>query len=285
MTELTIGAALQAAYAALSAVSDSPQLDAQVLLEHVLGVSRAILVAFPERVLGAAEAARFETLVARAADGEPIAYLTGARAFFRHEFQVSSAVLIPRPETEHLVEAALVWVAAHVPDSTGLTVVDVGTGSGAIAISLAAALPAANVYALDVSPDALAVARRNAAAVGVHNVTFLEGDLLSPLPEGVAADLLVANLPYIPSAEVDTLAVTRHEPRLALDGGPDGLDLIRQLLGEAAGRLPARCCVLLEIAAGQGQAVQELCQLAFESGTVRVINDYAGHDRVVEVVR
>lgn len=285
MTEVTIGAALQAAYAALSAVSDSPQLDSQMLLDHLLDVGRAVLVAFPERLLTAEQAARFEALVARAAQGEPIPYLIGMRAFFRHDFVVSPDVLIPRPETEHLVEAALAWAANRTPDGAGLTLVDVGTGSGAIAISLAAALPHAQVWATDISSAALAIARANAEALGIQNITFVQGDLLAALPGDVVPDLLAANLPYIPSSEVDTLAVTRYEPRLALDGGPDGLALIRQLLGQAASRLPDECCVLLEFAAGQGQDVAALCQATFAGGTVRIINDYAGHDRLVEVVR
>jgi release factor glutamine methyltransferase len=281
----TIGAALGAAYALLSAVSDSPQLDAQVLLAHVLGTERVILLAYPERVLGADQRARYETLLNRAAQGYPVPYLTGSRAFYRHEFAVTPDVLIPRPETEHLVEAALAWAGRIDPRGAGLTLADVGTGSGAIAISLAVALPGAEVYATDISPAALAVARYNAVTLGVTRIHFVLSDLLTALPPEVRPDLVAANLPYIPAAELDTLVVARHEPRLALDGGPDGLGVIRRLLGQLAGRMADRGCVLLEIGAGQGTAVRALCAAAFPSATVRIIDDYAGHDRVVEVVR
>ncbi len=285
MTPDTLGAALEAAYAALGAVSDSPQLDAQMLLAHILGTERVTLLAHPERTLEAGQRARFEALVSRAAQGYPVAYLVGKRAFYRHEFAVTPDVLIPRPETEHLVEAALAWAGAIDPRGQGLTLVDVGTGSGAIAISLARALPAAEVYATDISPAALAVARYNAVTLGVTRIHFLLSDLLAALPPEVRPDLVAANLPYIPAAELDGLAVARHEPRLALDGGLDGLDPIRRLLAQLTGRMAARCCLLLEIGAGQGAAVSALCAGAFPSAMVRVIHDYAGHDRVVEVVR
>ena len=285
MVEVTIGAALRAAYAALGAVSDSPQLDARVLLEHVLQRDRAVLLAFPERILDQGDLARFEALVERAARGEPIPYLTGRRAFFRHEFRVTPDVLIPRPETEHLVEAALAWVQARSPRGEGLTLVDVGTGSGAIAISLAATLPGAGVVALDISPAALDVAQRNAEAIGTPNVSFVCSDLLAGLPPGVQPDLLAANLPYIPTVELAGLDVVKYEPVQALDGGPDGLDLIRRLLAQTVPVLAARACVLLEIGAGQGEAVAALCREVFPGAAVRVIDDYAGHDRVVEVVR
>ncbi|MBN2470822.1 MAG: peptide chain release factor N(5)-glutamine methyltransferase [Anaerolineae bacterium] len=283
---MTTGAALRAAEAALSAVSDSARLDARLLLEHVLGVGRAALVAHPERALSPEAYARFMALVNRAAQGEPVPYLTGRRAFFRHDFLVTPDVLIPRPETEHLVEAALAWAGAHSLRGAGLTLVDVGTGSGAIAVSLAAALPGAVVYALDVSPAALAVARQNAQAAGVEGaIRFGQGDLLAGLPEDVRPDLVAANLPYIPSVELAGLDVVKYEPRLALDGGPDGLDMIRALLEQAAPRLAKEGCLLLEIGAGQGAAVAGLCAQAFPGALVRVINDYAGHDRVVEVLR
>ncbi len=282
---MTIGAALRAAEAALSAVSDSARLDARLLLEHVLRLDRAALVAHPERPLPPEAHARLMALVDRAVQGEPIPYLTGRRAFFRHEFAVSPDVLIPRPETEHLVEAALVWAEARSPGGVGLTLVDVGTGSGAIAVSLAAALSAAAVYALDISPAALAVARRNAQAARIDTIRFAQSDLLAALPAGVRPDLIAANLPYIPSMELAGLDVVKYEPALALDGGPDGLDLIRALVAQAAPRLATPGCLLLEIGAGQGAAVAALCRQAFPGGRVRVIDDYAGHDRVVEVVR
>ena len=294
MIGLTVEAALQAATARLRDGLDRPgaveaRHEALILLAHVLGVGRAVfavdVLAHPERALAPDRAAAFEALVTRRAAGEPLPYLTGTRAFYHHDFLVTPAVLIPRPETEHLVEAALDWSRQRAPEGRGLTLVDVGTGSGAIALSLAAALPGATVHALDVSPAALDVARRNAARMGVANVIFGQGDLLAPLPPDVRPDLVIANLPYIPAAELATLPVARHEPRLALDGGPDGLDLIRRLAAQAADRLATPGCLLLEIGAGQGEAAAVLAAACFPAGRIDVINDYAGHDRVVRVVR
>ncbi|NPV68660.1 MAG: peptide chain release factor N(5)-glutamine methyltransferase [Anaerolineae bacterium] len=278
-----VGEALRQASRALGAVSGSPQLDAGVLLAAMLGVERTALLAHPERLLTPDQAAHYAELVARAAEGTPIPYLTGWRAFYHHDFIVTPDVLIPRPETEHLVDAALAW--AQTWPQQRLTIVDVGTGSGAIALSLAAALPGATVYALDCSAVALEVARRNAIQIGVSNVRFGQGDLLTALPDGVKPDLIVANLPYIPSADLEALAVARHEPRLALDGGLDGLDVIRRLAAEAADRVPPTFALLLEIGAGQGRAVSALCRRAFPGARVRVLPDYAGHDRIVEVTR
>lgn len=263
--------------------------DALILLAHVLGVGRAVLqaelVVHPERPITAAEAAAFKVLVSRRAAGEPLPYLTGTRAFYHHDFLVTPDVLIPRPETEHLVEAALAWARQVAQDGLGLTLVDVGTGSGAIGLSLAVALPAATVHALDVSPAALAVARRNGARIGAANVIFGQGDLLDALPPDVRPNLVAANLPYIPAEDLVDLAVARQEPRLALDGGPDGLDVIRRLVVQAAERLADPGCLLLEIGAGQGGAVAALGAERFPGWQIDVINDYAGHDRVVRVVR
>ncbi len=283
--DFTVGAALRAAAEALAARSESPQMEAQVLLSRLLDLDRARLLAYPERTLTPNQRSRYESLVRQRAGGVPLPYLTGRRAFYRHEFVVSPEVLIPRPETEHLVEAGLAWAGARAPHGEGLTLVDVGTGSGAIAVSLAAALPRATVHAIDISPTALAVACCNARRVGVTNVRFHQGHLLEALPAAAPLDLVAANLPYIPSAELESLAVARHEPRLALDGGPDGLALFRQLLRQAPARVAPSFCLLLEVGAGQGRAVQELCRAAFPGARIRVVRDYAGHDRVVEVSR
>ncbi len=284
MSGHTIGAALQAAVEALEPASESPGLDAQVLLSHVLAVDRAVLLAHPERDLTAEQAACFEALVRQCARGLPLPYATGWRAFYHHDFHVTPDVLIPRPETEHLVEAALLWALSRAVDGSSLTIVDVGTGSGAIALSLAAALPRATVHATDISPAALDIARRNASRLQVE-LCFHQGDLLAALPESVKPDLIAANLPYIATDELAGLAVARHEPRLALDGGPDGLDLIRRLLVQTLGRVGKTFALMLEIGAGQDQAVQALCRAAFPDATIRVIKDYAGQNRVVEVLQ
>lgn len=276
--------ALAWARTALAGASDSEPIDAPLLLMSVLGIDRAALLAHPERTLTAEQADSFRQLIERRAAGEPVPYLIGTRAFFDRDWLVTPAVLIPRPETEHLIEAALEW--AHDERENGhevRCVVDVGTGSGAIAVTLAAHLPDARVWAVDLSPDALAVARENAARANVR-VQFLQGDLLAPLlAAGETVDLVVANLPYIPSGDLEALPVARWEPRLALDGGADGLDLIRRLLAQLPTVLAG--LALLEIGAGQGARVSALAETALPGARVRVLPDYAGHDRVVWIER
>jgi release factor glutamine methyltransferase len=279
----TIAEAFAWARAMLAAVSETASLDAQLLLTQFLGIDRAALIAHPERPLTPEQSATYRDLVQRRAAGIPLPYLIGRRAFYDLDLIVTPEVLIPRPETEHLVEAALAWAGGR----RGLWVVDVGTGSGAIAVALAKHLPDAHVWALDISAAALDVARQNAARYGMlERIEFVSGDLLAPLlSRGQQADLIAANLPYISSDELDTLAVTRHEPRLALDGGPDGLDLIRRLLDQAPGVLGAGGLLLLEIGAGQGEQVRALAEATFPGAQVQITPDYAGHERVVSVKR
>ena len=260
---------------------ESPRFDADLLLTHVLGTNRALLLAHLDRPLSPEQQARFHKLVARRADREPLAYLLGHREFYGLDFLVDPRVLIPRPETEHLVEEAL-RLAARLPPS--LRLADVGTGSGAIAVALAVHLPQATVYALDASAEALAMAAANAQRHGVSGrVRCLAGDLLTPLPEAV--HLIVANLPYVARDEWAALApeIREHEPRQALDGGPDGLNLIRRLLATAPSHLWPGGAVLLEIGAGQGAAVIALARRHFPQAAVRLLPDYAGLDRVVVV--
>ena len=273
----TIAEALRDARARFEPVSDSAGLDAHVLLAAALGVERAFLLGHPEQALTGEQAERFEVWVARHAAGEPVAYLLGRRGFYDRELLVTPDVLIPRPETELLLERALAFARGK----RDLTAVDVGTGSGALAVTFAAHAPAATVYAVDISPVALALARRNAEHNGVTGqVTFLQGDLLQPLiDQQVRVDLVMANLPYIASDEVPRLDVSRYEPTLALDGGPDGLDLVRRLLAQLPQVANPGALVLLEIGAGQGAAT-----LALTGGRGTLHQDYAGLDRIVELV-
>ncbi len=281
MEQMTIGAALRAARARFPD-PDSASLDAQTLLGAVLGVERAYLLAHGEQMLNSAQTAQFAAYSARRAAGEPIAYILGRRVWYDREFSVSPAVLIPRPETELLLEQALAY-ADSLPATAPLHVVDVGTGSGALAVTFAALRPRAVVYATDISPAALALARGNAAAHGAQ-VMFLHGDLLAPLlARGLHVALIMANLPYIPAAEVDQLAVAQHEPRLALDGGADGLTLVRRLLAQVPGVLPAGGGLLLEIGAGQGAAALAAVRAVLPAADAVVLPDYAGHDRIVRV--
>lgn len=267
---------------------DSARLTAEVLLAHVLSLSRAQLLARLDHDVSAEAQAAYTALVRRAAEGEPLAYLTGQREFHGLDFVVDSRVLVPRPETELLVDLALDFLAATKIESAEQRVLDVGTGSGCIAISLAMKCPTASVTALDISDEALALARRNAERHGVHGrVSFAKSDLLTSLLYLRSEfHLLCANLPYIPSDELRALPVSRHEPALALDGGPDGLLWIRRLLatfGRTPRVLSANGAMLLEIGAAQGPTVAALCRAAFPNARVDVHVDYAGLDRVVSV--
>lgn len=273
-----LGELLADAKARFAAVSTSPSLDAQLLMAAVLRVDRAHVIAHADRELTPDEAAAFLAMADRRAAGEPMAYIFGTRAFYDRVLAVSPAVLIPRPETELLVELAIQSLQAARVDCVAA---DIGTGSGAIAVTFAAHVPHAAVYAVDVSEAALRVARHNAVANGVH-VELLQGDLLGPLLAwGIQLDVLLANLPYIASDEVPTLDVSRYEPTLALDGGADGLDLIRRMLADTPRVLKAGALVLLEIGADQGAACAALVQAALPSAQVQVIQDYAGLDRLV----
>jgi release factor glutamine methyltransferase len=268
---------------------EDARLTAEVLLAKAIGRSRAGMLARLEDALDAAQAAYFQEWVARAADHEPLAYLTGEREFFGLALRITPDVLVPRPETELLVARALALLAgdggwgktedggrktAEPPVFPGpsSSVVDIGTGSGAIAIALATHWPAARYTAVDVSADALSLAHENARRHGVDGrITFLTHDLL---PDG-AFDLICANLPYIPTRALNALSVARHEPRLALDGGDDGLTLIRRLLQQA----PAGATLLLEIQYDQAARV---CALAPDRACA-IHRDLSGLDRLVEL--
>jgi release factor glutamine methyltransferase len=262
---------------------ESPRLDAEVLLAHVLGGSRSQLHARWSECPDQESAQRYTALVRRRARHEPVAYLVGQRAFYDVDLIVSPAVLIPRPETEHLVEEALRWVAAH-PEIT--QVADVGTGSGALAVVLAGRLPRAQIWAVDVSPEALRVAAENVRRYGLsQRVTLVWGDLLSQLKGPF--DLIMANLPYVRHEEIAILMpdVAQFEPHLALDGGADGLDLIRRLAAQLPTRLAQPGLALFEIDPRQAEAVQSLLQMQLPDATCQVLADYAGLARLVRVER
>ncbi len=266
---------------------DSPRLDAELLLAHALGLSRARLLAQFDRALSPAELARYRQLIERRRAHEPVAYIVGHQEFYGLDFYVDRRVLIPRPETELLVEKAI-ELAGKVGDRGyglyPLTLADVGTGSGAIAVSLAVHLPQATIYALDSSAEALEVAVRNVRHHGVEGrVHLLRGDLLSPLPEPV--DIIVANLPYVSEEELADLPleIRCYEPLSALDGGPNGLRHIRRLLAQAREYLRSHGAVILEIGATQGKAVAELARQHFPTAEIEIARDYGGLDRVVIV--
>ncbi|MGD8625156.1 MAG: peptide chain release factor N(5)-glutamine methyltransferase [Anaerolineae bacterium] len=258
---------------------DSPRLDAELLLAHVLEVNRAAVLARPERRLTPKELTLYRDLAARRAAREPLAYILGHWEFYGLDFAVDERALIPRPETELLVEEALRLAKGMAP---GVRIADVGAGSGAIAVTLAVHLSRATVYALDASPEALALAAENAARHKAR-IRCLAGDLLAPLPEAV--DLIAANLPYVARDEWPTLPpeIRAHEPRAALDGGADGLALIGRLLDRASDHLRAGGAVLVEIGAAQGEAAVDLAREAMPGARVRLCQDYAGLDRLVVV--
>ena len=257
---------------------EEARLDAEILLAHALGITRAQLHAHPQGQLSSAELANYRQLIERRARHEPVAYIIGHQEFYGLDLLVDSRVLIPRPETELLVEKAIETSQRR------SVVTDVGTGSGAIAVSLAIHLPQVLVYATDASAGALEVAARNCRRHGVEDrVHLLQGHLLEPLPEPV--DLIAANLPYVSQAEWAQLPpeINCYEPRAALDGGLDGLDRIRRLLARAGEYLRPQGAILLEIGATQGEAVVALARCHFPAARVEIARDYAGLDRVVMV--
>lgn len=282
-TALRLAGLRRDAITRLTAVSSTPALDADLLITAALGRDRAFVLAHGEYDPTIDERSQIEAWMTRAAAGEPIAYILGWRGFYDGVLAVSPAVLIPRPETELLLERALAWGRRRLAARGSLIAADIGTGSGALAVMLARHLPAASVYAVDVSAEALTVAQANARAVAPQ-VIFHHGDLLDPLiTAGIMVDLIMANLPYIPAAVVPTLAVSTYEPVIALDGGADGLAIIRRLLAAAPQVLTAGGLILLEIGADQGTAALREAGSAFPGGRVTVYQDYAGLDRIVEI--
>jgi release factor glutamine methyltransferase len=264
-------------------------VEAEVLLGHVLGMSKTGLYTEPERSLTSAQTERLRHLVRRRLDREPAAYILGHCEFYGTDFYIDSHTLIPRPETELLVEKA-VELARRVSDQGEETAIaDIGTGCGAIAISLALALPRAKIYATDISPSALYVAEVNCRRHGVEGrVKLLQGNLLEPLPQAV--DMIVANLPYVKDCEFRDLSpeIREYEPTIALVGGRDGLDKIREMLEQVQGKRDAHpgegpAYLLLEIGQGQGEMVTSLVNDYFPQASIELILDLGGIERLVNV--
>ncbi|MDD4004702.1 MAG: peptide chain release factor N(5)-glutamine methyltransferase [Elusimicrobiaceae bacterium] len=249
-----------------------PLENAELLLAYALGKSRLTLRAFPDFPVGENQRLDFSALLERKAAGEPLAYITGRAAFLEYEFIVSPAVLVPRPETEQLARFALDWLNGR---AGACDVLDLGAGSGCIACALALRAKA-RVTASDISPDALAVAKTNAEALGAA-VRFVRSDLFAGITGKF--DLIVSNPPYIPSEELAGLAPeVRREPACALDGGPDGLELLRRIIGEAPAHLNPGGVLMLETGSGQRAAIKTMFSAGVWRG-LEFLDDFSGFDR------
>jgi release factor glutamine methyltransferase len=257
---------------------ESPRVEAELLLSTALACTRITLLTDSARPLEPAELARFKAMVVRRRRREPIAYILGRREFFGRTFKVDARVLVPRPDTEILVDVALRETRAR---DLYVRALDLCTGSGCVVITLAKERPTSSFVAVDLSPDALAVAQENALRLGAYNVAFAQGDLFGPVQDA-RFDLITANPPYVTTHEITTLDadVRDHEPHLALDGGEDGLDLVRRIVEAAPAHLAPEGVLAMEIGADQGPATAELfAKRGFAA--VRIDKDYAKRDRVV----
>jgi release factor glutamine methyltransferase len=270
----TAGEVLQAARTRLAQVSHYPRRDAELMLAYVLGCDQAALLTHPERILSPAETNQFENLLRRRLASEPVQYLTGAQEFFGLLFEVSPDVLIPRPETEHLVEAVL----ERFDRDANPRILDVGTGSGAIAVAIAHALPRSRVTAVDLYPSALEVARRNAERHGViDRVTLLQSDLIAGAGS-TEFDVVVSNPPYIADGELLEPQVANYEPRSALYAGPTGLEIYERLIPQARNVLMPEGWLIMEIGYGQQPALQTLLS---DWREVTFVPDLQGIPRVI----
>jgi release factor glutamine methyltransferase len=292
---MKVAEALKAITSQLEPLSESARLDAQVLLAHIMQKSRAWILAHPDQVFGDERRLALEGSLERLSSGEPLPYVIGHWEFFGLDFDLNRETLIPRPETELLVEQALEWLRQHPGRRLAA---DVGTGSGCIAIALAAHIPDLTLHASDISVNALEIARRNARKHKVaERIQFLCADLLdfrrriasdnaaqNQLPTNIPPiDLIAANLPYIPSKRLASLAVARNEPRVALDGGEDGLEVIRRLLDQAPEALAPGGMMLVEIDASHGDLARSLAQAAFPEAEVAIFRDVPGLERLVGI--
>ena len=261
---------------------ESPRFEAELLLAYALKIDRMHVIIEPTRPLDDGELARYRELIRRRRSGEPVAYIRGEKEFYGRVFHIDKRVLVPRPDTEILVETALRRTMAS---SMGGRYLDLCTGSGCVAVSLARERPTCKVFAVDLSPDALAVAVTNAIRLGaVFQMAFLLGDLFESLAglAGLRFELITANPPYIADPEFATLPadVRGFEPRMALTGGPDGLDVLRRVIGGARARLRPGGVLAVEMGAGQAEGVKALfAEAGFTD--IAVDNDYGGHERVV----
>lgn len=275
----TIADGIQRAKERFNGLTDTPGLDAQVLISDITGRDKTQILAYPESELSEAQSKVLAAALDEIASGVPLPYVLGEWEFYGLPFKLTQNVLIPRPETELLVETALKWLKTYPGEKR---VAEVGAGSGCISIALAVNAPNAEITATEISPEALAVAQVNAGHHKINGrIKFLENDLLSGLTDRF--DMICANLPYIPTKTLKKLSVYTKEPTLALDGGYDGLKFIRRLLKQAPPLLNPGGMILLEIEAKQNEKVKELANKHFPEAEVTVMQDLAGHHRLVMV--
>jgi release factor glutamine methyltransferase len=263
----------------LKSITDTPQLEAQLIVAHVVKQSRTWLVSHLDHSLDEHQSFELETLLSNRLQLVPLPYILGKWSFYGLDFIVSPDVLIPRPETELLVSEALNWIQNHPGQNR---VVDVGTGSGCITVSLAQNMPSIHMSAIDISMPALKIAMRNAIDHQViSQISFIQSDLLSALAGPF--DIICANLPYIPSTTLETLPVRLYEPVSALDGGTDGLNFIRRLLVQSINHISPEGLLLFEIEAGQGDAVLQLARDSYPQSKCQILADLAGLPRLLRI--
>ena len=263
----------------LKSCSESPYLDSLVLLGHLSGKSKSALIAHPSPELSTAQKQRLSSAIEQLQNGVPLPYVIGEWEFFSLCFNVTPDVLIPRPETEGLVELALEWLRANPGKRSCL---EIGTGSGCIAVSLAKSIPDLQIIATDISFPALQVAKDNANRHEVRSqIQFLEGDLFSGITMPI--DLLIANLPYIPSDKLKSLAVFQSEPTLALDGGEDGLRFIKEVLKKAGNHINPGGAIFLELDEECGASALTLAKEVWPGITIHLTQDLAGQDRYLTI--
>ena len=286
----TLGSLLKEAADTLSSNRiEQARLEAEVILAHVLGVRKEYLITHPDHELTDSQEEKFQQLVERRCQKEPLAYIVGYREFWSLKFEVNPRVLIPRPETEGVIEC-LLDLAGDGFDEKTIRILDAGTGSGILAIVAALEFPKARVTAVDHSGEALEVARKNALRHAVTGqIEFLEMDFMHDwnLPKNDLYDCIVSNPPYIPSKELDQLMpdIRDYEPRAALDGGPDGLTCYRRIVASAFPYLKPGGCLIFEVGDDQAGPVKQILQAQDGLGEIEIVQDLSGRDRVVSTRR
>jgi len=278
---ISIGKLIENLASQLHQTSETSSLEAQVLIAHFTGHTRTWVLAHPEAMVDAEQNKQITQAARRLQGGEPLPYILGHWEFFGMDFNLTPDVLIPRPETELLVERAIGWLRLY---PSRRRVADIGTGSGCLGISLVRHVPGLQLTMTDISPGALRIARLNAQKHHLtHNIVFIQADLLTGIDQPF--DLVCANLPYIPSSLLHLLPTAMQEPLVALDGGLEGTMLINRLLDQARNLLISGGLMLVEIEASQGETVKSMAQARFPLSKVNLLQDLAGHDRCVEIER